>query len=421
MTCMIAQAWHQIIDLKTTMLWFGMDKTLSQVKTGLQQLVDNQHLRQSLLNGKRVAILTNPTGVTSDLKHILEHAKDWRKEGIEVVRLFAPEHGIFSEIQYMEKIEHITDPVLGCPVFSLYGDSTDTLRLQHTALSDIDVLIIDIHTYAYTAAFAYRACVASGTKCIVLDRPNPISGLNPAGHFVQDDYRSFVGEYAIPNRTGLTLGELMYAFADIDDLAHDHLEVIWMKGWHRSMYFEDTDLPWVMPSPNMQTIETTIVYPGGCLLEGTNLSEGRGTTKPFELVGAPYIENPFQFKELAEECISDGCVLRAVYFQPTWDKHQGKKCGGVEVHVTARGLFDSIKTYMGLIYAASKYTGFDWRREPYEFVSDRLAIDLLFGDNRPRAMYENQESFEKIYEYTTRGQSEINLFWQKYQHKGYGV
>ncbi len=361
---------------------------MARVRTGLDVLVADG---MSLLAGKRVALLGHPASVDARLTHLLDAC---REGGVELVRLFGPEHGLLGDAQDMAHVGGHKDKRTGLEVVSLYGPTRDSLFLKPDMLDGVDVLVCDLqdvgaryYTFAYTVAFALRACAARGTRCLVLDRPNPIDGTHVEGNVVDPAFGSFVGEYALANRHGMTLGELCRFFAAADGGAVD-LEVVWMDGWRRSMSFDDTGLPWVLPSPNMPTPDTALVYPGGCLFEGTNLSEGRGTTRPFELVGAPYVDDPHRFAQLATDQGLPGCALRPCFFRPTFQKHAGALCGGVQIHLVDRGRFDSLKTGVALLVAARAFEGFDWRRSTYEYVSDRLAVDLLFGGNGARKLIE---------------------------------
>jgi len=366
------------------------------VKTGLDLSVE-QNFKQ--LQGARVALLCHPASVDGSLRHVIDLCIS---HGVNLVHLFGPEHGIMGEAQYMEEVEHGHDRRTGLPVTSLYGNSVESLSLHSALLDDVDVLLCDLqdvgsryYTFAYTLAFAMRACAESKTKCVILDRPNPIGGAKVEGNLVRDAFRSFVGEYSIANRHGLTIGELAYLFRQID--GHDcQLNVVWMQNYKRHMHFEETGLPWVLPSPNMPTPLTALLYPGACLFEGTNLSEGRGTTKPFELIGAPYITDPYRFRELILSQNIHGVALRPCYFKPLYDKHAGVTCAGVQVHVTNKNDFSPLRTSLAIIWASRHFPGFDWRREPYEFVSDRLAIDLLFGSDEPRHILERGETCDAI-------------------------
>jgi uncharacterized protein YbbC (DUF1343 family) len=243
-------------------------------------------------------------------------------------------------------------------------------------------------------ALCMREAGKAGVQVIVLDRPNPIDGVHLEGNIREDKYSSFVGMFALPARHGMTAGELARYFNKVFKLDCD-LVVVPMRGWQRSMWWDETGLPWVIPSPNMPTVGTATIYPGMCLIEGTNLSEGRGTTHPFELFGAPWLE-PFQLAEKLNAIGLPGVRFRPHYFMPTFQKHAGKVCGGVELHVTNRAVFEPFRTGLWCVKVAREIDPeqFDWRRETYEFVSDRLAIDLLAGSARYRELVESGGDIE---------------------------
>lgn len=361
-----------------------------RVQVGLDVLKAEGFAR---LKGKKVGLLANPAACCSDYRHLVDHCLD---HSVDVVRLYGPEHGIFGDAQYMEGVETTKDRRTGVDVVSLYGDTRESLMLDPKDLDGVEVLVCDLqdigtryYTFAYTIAFALRAAAVAGTDVLVLDRPNPLGGVTLEGNVVEDAFRSFVGEYPLMTRHGLTLGELVHYFAEQDHI-HDRLrlDVVWMDGYDRNAFGHECDAPWVMPSPNMPTHQTALVYPGGCLLEGTNISEGRGTTRPFELVGAPYIAEPERFAELIAPEHRAGVKLRPCSFRPTFDKHTGDLCHGFQLHVDDPHAFRSMTTFTALIAAAMTFEGFDWRRTPYEFVSDRLAIDLLYGSETPRLLLE---------------------------------
>lgn len=367
------------------------------VRTGLDVLVSEGMKR---LRGQRVALLGNPAAVDGSYVHLLDRC---REHGVELVRLFGPEHGLLGDAQDMDHVSSHKDKRSGLDVISLYGATRETLFLQPKDLAGVDVLVCDLqdvgsryYTFCYTIAFAMRACREAGVRCMVLDRPNPIGGELVEGNLVRPELSSFVGEYPLPNRHGYTMGELAHLFQTLDESARCDLEVVWMEGWRRAMLHDESGAPWVMPSPNMPTPDTALVYPGGCLYEGTNLSEGRGTTRPFELVGAPYIDDPYTFVERVEAAGLEGVRLRPCWFRPTTRKHAGELCAGLQMHVTDPQSFRSLYASIAVLVAARTFPGFDWRREEYEFVSDRLAIDLLFGDDRPRELLEKGASAAEV-------------------------
>jgi uncharacterized protein YbbC (DUF1343 family) len=323
----------------------------------------------------------------------MRHAADLLhdSESVELVALFGPEHGIRGDAQDMEGVEDTCDESTGTPEFSLYGASAASLRPTGAMLEGIDVLVVDLqdvgsryYTFAATMLYAMESCAERGIEVLVLDRPNPIGGVEIEGPTVDPGYESFVGAHPIPIRHGMTIGELagLYRAERRLDLA---LEVVGCQGWTRAMHWPETGLRWVIPSPNMPNYETALVYPGGCLIEGTNLSEGRGTTRPFEQWGAPWIE-PASFPEVPPP----GVLLRACAFRPVFHKRAGQVCRGLYPHVIDHDAYRTVLTYVVFLeWARNRHGGdFEWRREPYEFVEHPIAIDLLFGSSRPREAIE---------------------------------
>jgi len=360
------------------------------VRTGLEVLISDEPSR---IQGKKIGLVTNQSAVTADLQHavpLLHAGRGWK-----LTTLFGPEHGIWGEAQDMAHVEHSVDPATKLPVYSLYGESEEDLKPRRDVLKTLDALVIDLqdigsryYTFIYTMAICMREAAPIGLPVLVLDRPNPIDGAHLEGNIREEKYSSFVGMFPLPTRHGMTAGELARYFNKMFDLNCD-LTVVPMKGWQRSMWWEDTGLPWVIPSPNMPTVFTAAVYPGMCLVEGTNLSEGRGTTHPFELYGAPWL-NPFHLAERLNHLNLPGVRFRPHYFLPTFQKHAGKVCGGVELHVMNRLTFEPFRTGLWCVKVAHDMDPekFDWRRETYEFVSDRLAIDLLAGSSKFREIVE---------------------------------
>lgn len=360
------------------------------VRPGLEVLINDEPWH---IQGKRIGLVTNQSAVTRDLQHavsLLQAGRGWK-----LTTLFGPEHGIWGEAQDMAHVEHSTDPASGLPVYSLYGRSEEDLKPRREVLKTLEALVIDLqdigsryYTFIYTMALCMREAAPIGLPVIVLDRPNPIDGVHLEGNIREEKYSSFVGMFPLPTRHGMTAGELALYFNKVFNLRCD-LTVVAMSGWRRSMWWGDTGLPWVIPSPNMPTVFTAAVYPGMCLIEGTNLSEGRGTTHPFEFFGAPWL-NPFRLAEELNHLHLPGVRFRPHYFLPTFQKHGGKVCGGVELHVTNRAVFEPYRTGLWCVKVARDLSGekFDWRRETYEFVSDRLAIDLLAGSARFREIVE---------------------------------
>ncbi len=361
-----------------------------RVRSGLDVLVEK---RFAPLRGLAVGLVCNPTAVDRRLRHaadLLCEAPDVR-----LAALFGPEHGIRGDIQYMAAVGEERDPRTGAPVHSLYGSDAKSLRPDPRMLRGLDALVFDIqdvgsryYTYQATMLFCMEEAARADIAFFVLDRPNPIGGRSVEGPGIVPGFESFCGSHDVAVRHGLTVGELagLYREERSLDVA---LRVIPCRGWRRRMYQRDTGLPWVFPSPNMPTPETALVYPGMCLLEGTNVSEGRGTTRPFELFGAPWLDGGRLAEALAAERLP-GVRFRPVSFAPTWDKHAGMRCHGVEVLVVDRETFRPFRTGVACIAAARAQDPgrFRWRTEAYEFVEGVPAFDLLCGSARERETIE---------------------------------
>ncbi len=357
------------------------------VRTGLERLLAEEAGR---VRGCRVGLLCNPTAVTPGLRHAVDALRS--APGVRLVRLFGPEHGVWGEAQDMVGVDGDADPWSGLPVVSLYGHDEESLTPPPESLVGLDVLVYDVqdigsryYTFAATLARAMGAAAAAGVRVLVLDRPNPIGGLAVEGGVVRPGFESFVGEFPVSVRHGLTVGELALLFHRAFGVGEEP-GVVALEGWQRSRRFAETGLPWVLPSPNMPTPDTSLVYPGACLVEGTNLSEGRGTTRPFELVGAPFLDGRDLARRL-EAYGLPGVAFRPVRFLPTFGKHAGTVCGGVQLHVAAPADLRPVLTGVALLTAARAAApeDFGWRTEPYEFRSDRPAIDLLAGNDELRA------------------------------------
>jgi uncharacterized protein YbbC (DUF1343 family) len=292
------------------------------------------------------------------------------------------------------------DARTGIPVSSLYGSAIETLVPSLSDLAEIDVLVVDLqdvgsryYTYVWTMGLAMKAAAAAGVAVVVLDRPNPLGGSDVEGGPVNAGFESFVGLGSVPVRHGLTIGEMARGIASglpwgpppFDKPLDVDLTVIAMSGWGRSMTFEETGQPWVLPSPNMPTVDTAFVYPGLCLLEGTNLSEGRGLTRPFEIIGAPFLDGNRWAADLGAMDLG-GVRFRPLSFRPTFHKFAGQSCGGVQLHITDRRAFRPYRTGLALLLAARSQAPeqFRWRSEPYEFVRHPIAIDLLNGTDAVR-------------------------------------
>lgn len=357
------------------------------VQLGLDVLVEEGFAR---LRGRKVGLLCHAASVASDLHHVTEHLVG---AGIEVTRCFGPEHGIWADAQDMIAVDDDSaiEPVTGAPVRSLYGHDEASLAPKQADLADLDVLLIDLqdvgaryYTYIYTAALAAREAAKAGVEVVLCDRPNPLGGVRVEGRMTGEDCLSFVGLWPLPTRHGLTIGEVV-TLLDAREGFGASIDVVEMKGWRRAMYHDACGVPWVQPSPNMPTLDTAIVYPGMCLLEGTDLNEGRGTTRPFELIGADFID-PFALARALSETPVHGVHWRPAYYRPTFHKFGGRTIGGTALHVTDRAAFDPLRAGLHYLGAVRRLYGerLRWRTQAYEFVDDRLAIDLLFGGTEAR-------------------------------------
>jgi uncharacterized protein YbbC (DUF1343 family) len=367
---------------------------LSRVRTGLDEILKQPRR----LRGLRLGLVANPASVDARLEHASLALRSTR--GVKLVTLFGPEHGIWANAQDLVEVDDSRDAQTGLAVHSLYGRT----RIPTSGmLAGLDAVLVDLqdvgsryYTYAYTMLYVLEACAREGKKVFVLDRPNPIGGVVVDGNLLDPAFASFVGLHPLPVRHGLTLGELALLFREERGIGGD-VEVVRMRGWRRNMSFEDTELPWVAPSPNMPTVDTAYVYPGACLVEGTNLSEGRGTTKPFEVVGAPWID-PWALARTLERERLPGVRFRPLYFEPVAQKHAGLLCGGVQVHVTDRRSFSAYLTYLTLIaQARAQNRGrFTWRDPPYEYEFLKRPIDILCGTDRIRQALEAGLSPKKL-------------------------
>jgi len=339
------------------------------------------------LDGKRVGIVCNPASVDGALHHIADRLAGHPRATLAAI--FGPQHGFRSDVQdNMIETRHGRDEVRRVPIYSLYSETREPTA---DMLRDLDVLVIDlqdvgvrIYTYIYTMANCLKAARRQGLKVIVCDRPNPIGGAQVEGMVLVPGFESFVGMYPIPMRHGMTIGEVARLFNEHFGVGAD-LEVVPMTGWRRDMYFDETGLTWIISSPNIPTFDTTTVYPGGVLFEGTNISEGRGTTRPFELLGAPWVVAE-RFAEAMNRRGLPGVYFRPVLFEPTFHKHAGKGCAGCQVHVLDRRTFRAVETGVALIEAfrASGPDAFGWKNPPYEYEFEKLPIDCLAGSSELR-------------------------------------
>jgi len=361
-----------------------------EVWTGLEVLARR---RFSALRGVRVGLVCNPTAVDRRLRHAADLLA--AAPGVRLEALFGPEHGVRGDVQYMAAVGDGRDPRTERPVYSLYGGTAASLRPRPGQLAGLDALVFDIqdvgtryYTYQATMMLCMEAAAEAGLRFLVLDRPNPIGGVEVEGPSLRPGFESFCGLHDLAVRHGMTVGELALLFRTERRLDLD-LEVVGVEGWRRGTGFPETGLPWVLPSPNVPTPATALVYPGTCLLEGTNLSEGRGTTRPFHLLGAPWLDADALADRLNAERLP-GVRFRPARFVPTWDKHAGVGCGGVELHVHEPRAFRPFRTGLACVVHARRQdpARFRWRTEPYEFVADVPAFDLLCGSDRERRAIE---------------------------------
>ncbi len=371
---------------------------MGTVRTGLEALTARP---EKWLKGERLGLLCNPASVDSKYTHARMLIGDASQNNL--VALFSPQHGFFAEKQdNMIESTDVLDPVLHIPVYSLYGD---TRIPTEEMFETIDALIIDIqdvgtrvYTFMSTMAYCMETAKTLSKRIIVLDRPNPVGGEAVEGNCLVPDCASFVGRFGLPMRHGLTFGELSLLFNDAFGIGCD-LTVVPMDGWQRAMYFADTHLPWVAPSPNLPTPVSTVVYPGQVLLEGTNCSEGRGTTQPFEFFGAPFID-PQDVLDALPMSATPGMILRPIVFEPTSNKWSGHSCNGFQIHVTDPTAYRPYRLALELIQAALRLypDDFEWKQPPYEYEYQRMPIDLLIGDRDLRRRLERFEPIARMEE-----------------------
>ena len=377
-------------------------------QTGLDIIEDKW---PSSLKCARAGLLVHPASVNSSLKHTVDCILKTQK--FKLKALFGPQHSIRGEQQdNMVESEGFRDKKTGLPVYSLYAD---TRRPGPSMLDGLDVLIVDLqdvgsryYTFIWTMDLCMQACLEAGKSMVVLDRPNPIGGSMTEGPVLDINFTSFVGLKALPVRHGMTIGEVgRYLRAKFHPDLDYH--VVPMERWRREMWFDETGLPWVLPSPNMPTLDTASVYPGMCLLEGTELSEGRGTTRPFEVFGAPFIEPEKLVEKLAHFKLP-GVVFRQMYFQPTFQKHAGTLCGGAQIHITDRKEFKPFKAGVAVIKAAHDLypEHFKWKEPPYEYEREKMPIDILAGTDRLRNDIEQGRTLEEMEEWWQGQQLEFD-------------
>ncbi len=370
---------------------------MQRVISGLEFLIE----KPGLVGGRPWALLANQAAVTSGLdpaRVALQRAGIGR-----LVRLFSPEHGLDGIAQDHEAVESQTDALTGAEIRSLYGHTVETLAPEPEDLAEIDLLIVDVpdigtryYTFAATMDFVMNACEQASVEVMVLDRPNPIGGTVREGGLVEAGFESFVSQLPVPVRHGLSLGEIALL---LQRRRYPNLEltVIPCSGWRRHQWWDETGLPWVPPSPNMPVLETAALYPGLCLVEATTLSEGRGTTRPFHLVGAPGIDAA-QLVDALRAKATPGVGFRAARFRPEFDKHAGEVCTGVEIHLFDRDAVEPLALGIRLLQAIREQSPehFEWRPDPYEFVAEIPAIDLLTGSSRVREILEEGGGLDRL-------------------------
>ena len=355
--------------------------------------------RLDLLKGGRVGLVCNQASVDHDLNHSADLLGSL--EGVKLTALFGPQHGIRGDVQdNMVETPHALDRETGLPVYSLYSETREPTERM---LEEVDLIVCDlqdvgcrIYTFVYTIANCMRAARRLGKRVVVCDRPNPIGGVGVEGNILETEFESFVGQFPLPTRHGMTAGELSRMFNEHWGIGCD-LEVVTLEGWSRELWFEETDAAWVLPSPNMPTLDSASVFPGTVHLEGTQMSEGRGTTRPFELVGAPYVEAGELARHL-EGFGLPGVKFRATNFQPTFQKHAGVPCGGVQVHVLDREAYRPVLSGVAIVKSCFDLYGesFRWKEPPYEYVYDKNPFDVIAGSDRLRRAIEGGESLDAI-------------------------
>ncbi|MEX0314053.1 MAG: exo-beta-N-acetylmuramidase NamZ domain-containing protein [Allomuricauda sp.] len=374
-----------------------------KVLSGLDVLTKDKNL-QKKFTGK-VALLCHNASVDSTLTHAAIRFQEMF--GPRFIKLFGPQHGFSTDVQdNMVETDHVVHPHFNIPVYSLYSETripTDEM------LTDIDHIFVDlqdvgcrIYTYIYTLTHLLDKCADKDIQVIVLDRPNPINGTDIEGNLVEQEFVSFVGLYSLPIRHGMTIGEVALMHQKLWSKKKANLEIIKMQHWKREMYFEDTGLPWFLPSPNLARPESTITFPATVFFEGTLLSEGRGTSQPLEIVGHPKIEPYSYYKNHLDSSIKksklEGFVLRPIMFLPTFQKHGNTVCGGFQIHVTNRVLFQPWRTGQFIMRELYHFLGdnFKWKNPPYEYNYTQKPIDVINGTDKIRNWIEQNESIEVL-------------------------
>ena len=391
-----------------------MTNNRAAVVLGLEKLLQ---AKTDMLRGARVGLVCNQASVD----HNYQHAADLLHEhpDVNLRALFGPQHGIRGDVQdNMVETEHGIDRKTGIPVYSLYSETREPTEAM---LKDIDVIVFDmqdvgcrIYTFVYTLANCMRAARKWGKKVVVCDRPNPISGSGVAGNVLEPEYASFVGQFSLPTRHGMTVAELARMFNDHFSLDSE-IEVVPMDGWQRKFWHDETNAPWVLPSPNIPTLDSATVFPGTVHFEGTQLSEGRGTTRPFELIGAPYID-PDDYALQLNSLGLAGVFFRSCAFQPTFQKHGGVTCGGVQIHVTDRQSFEPVIAGVAMVKLAYDMYSDDflWKNTPYEYVYEKNPFDVISGTNKIREAIEHGSGLNEIQDSWKGPLAEFRAVREKY-------
>ncbi len=387
------------------------------VSTGLSQLIQNPSI---VGDYDRLGLLYNQASIAPDLRESADVL--YEVFGERLTTLFGPQHGVgTTEQDNMIETDHSIHRRLGLPIFSLYSS---TRRPTTRMLENVDAMLVDIqdvgtrvYTFCSTIAYVMDVCASLGKPVIILDRPNPINGRDVEGNCLNPEYASFVGPYPIPMRHGMTVGELM-SYYNEQLTVKSELMIVEMKGWDRNHFFEDTKLPWAFPSPNMPTIDTAIVYPGQVILEGTNLSEGRGTARPFEVFGAPFIIPEKVLKDVDMEAMH-GAALRTVEFMPVFNKWSSRKCFGFQIHVTDRNSYRPYRASLCLLGAIirNSHEDFKWSQPPYEYVFEKAPVDVIVGNSYIRESLERCVSvfdIEKEWEDELKGFNDARKVFLRY-------
>lgn len=386
---------------------------LIMIKLGIENLLK----KSAILKGKRIGLIANATSVDNRLVSSVDLLKTHRE--IDLSTLFGPQQGFWGETQdNMIEWRSGRYPRYNLPLYSLYGDHRKPTAQM---LKNVDVLVFDvqdvgtrIYTYIWTMILAMQACTELGKKFIVCDRPNPINGNDVEGNVSLPEFASFVALYPLPLRHGMTCGEIAVYINNEFKIGCD-LDIVEMTGWKRKMWFDETDLPWVVPSANLPTLSSTVVYPGTVIFEGTNISEGRGTTRPFEFIGAPFI-NGFDLKEELDREKLPGVIFRPCMFIPTFHKFAGRNCGGLQIHVTDRNKFEPVHVALVILEKIRRTYSkdFAWKEPPYEYTFDRLPIDMIFGCDWVRGDLELGKSANGIVKKMERELSKFEATRKKY-------